>query len=174
MPDIRSNVPRWPAKKVGSLCHALESEESRTGAADAIRALVEAIVLEPDGERLKITLKGDLAGMLSAARDSKRSPDFRRPLGPNKPGCGGSQPTLSAALAARSLKPCDPPWEGHGWASRNRGLTIHSAHYPRAHAGARGHAGRSAAMGPFALSRRGPVAQFHQQFAEDSIVHRLD
>lgn len=27
---------------------------------------------------------------------------------------------------------------------------------------------------PFALSRRGPVAQFHQQFAEDSIVHRLD
>jgi site-specific DNA recombinase len=61
--------------KVGSLCLALESEESRTGAADAIRALVDAIVLEPDGERLNITLKGDLAGMLSAARDSKRSPD---------------------------------------------------------------------------------------------------
>ena len=32
-------------------------------------------MLEPDGEQLKITLKGDLAGMLSAARDSKRSPD---------------------------------------------------------------------------------------------------
>jgi hypothetical protein len=61
--------------KVGSLCLALENEESRTGAADAIRALVEAIVLEPDGERLKITLKGDLAGMLSAARDTKRSSD---------------------------------------------------------------------------------------------------
>jgi hypothetical protein len=42
---------------------------------DAIRALVEAIVLEPDGERLNITLKGDLAGMLNAARDSKRSPE---------------------------------------------------------------------------------------------------
>jgi hypothetical protein len=37
--------------------------------------LIEAILLEPDGEQLKITLKGDLAGMLSAARDSKRSPD---------------------------------------------------------------------------------------------------
>ena len=61
--------------KVGNLCLALESEESRTGAADAIRALVEAIVLEPDGDQLKITLKGDLAGMLNAARDSKRSPD---------------------------------------------------------------------------------------------------
>jgi site-specific DNA recombinase len=62
-------------EKVGSLCLALEAEESRTGAAEAIRALVEAIVLESDGERLKITLKGDLAGMLNAARDSKRSPD---------------------------------------------------------------------------------------------------
>jgi hypothetical protein len=32
-------------------------------------------VLEPDDDKLKITLKGDLAGMLSAARDCKRSPD---------------------------------------------------------------------------------------------------
>jgi site-specific DNA recombinase len=62
-------------EKVGSLCSALENEESRTEAVEAIRALVEAILLEPDGEQLKITLKGDLAGMLNAARDSKRSPD---------------------------------------------------------------------------------------------------
>ena len=62
-------------EKVGSLCLALENEESRTGAAKAIRALVEAIVLEPDDDQLKITLKGDLAGMLSAARNTKRSPD---------------------------------------------------------------------------------------------------
>ena len=62
-------------EKVGSLCLALESEENSTGARDAIRALIEAILLEPDGDRLNITLKGDLAGMLSAARDSKRSPD---------------------------------------------------------------------------------------------------
>jgi hypothetical protein len=32
-------------------------------------------LLEPDGEELKMTLKGDLAGMLSTARDSKRSPE---------------------------------------------------------------------------------------------------
>ena len=62
-------------EKVGSLCLALENEESRMGASDAIRALVEAIVLEPAGDQMKITLRGDLAGMLSAARDSKRSPD---------------------------------------------------------------------------------------------------
>ena len=67
-------------EKVGNLCLALENEESRTGAADAIRALVEAILLEPDGDELKITLKGDLAGMLNAARDSKRAPDTGDPL----------------------------------------------------------------------------------------------
>jgi hypothetical protein len=59
-------------EKVGSLCLALESEESRTGAVDAIRALIEAILLEPDGERLKITLKGDLAGMLETARGRQK------------------------------------------------------------------------------------------------------
>jgi hypothetical protein len=82
----RLNAPEMPEllhprmaevyrEKVGSLCSALESEESRTGAVEAIRALIETILLEPDGDKLKITLKGDLAGMLSAARDSKRSPD---------------------------------------------------------------------------------------------------
>ena len=86
-------------EKVGSLRLALEGEESRTGAVQAIRALIEAIVLEPDGDKLKITLKGDLAGMLSAARDSKRSPDTGDLLVQNKAGCGGSQPTLPAALA---------------------------------------------------------------------------
>jgi site-specific DNA recombinase len=82
----RLNAPEMPEllhprmsdvyrEKVRSLCLALESEESRTGARDAIRALIESILLEPDGDELKIMLKGDLAGMLSAARDSKRSPD---------------------------------------------------------------------------------------------------
>ena len=37
--------------------------------------LIEAILLEPDRNELKITLKGNLAAMLNAARDSKRSPD---------------------------------------------------------------------------------------------------
>ena len=33
-------------EKVGSLCTALESEESRTGAVEVIRALIETILLE--------------------------------------------------------------------------------------------------------------------------------
>jgi hypothetical protein len=69
----RSQRSAW---SIPSLCLALKSEESRTGVREAIRALIEAILLEPDGDKLKITLKGDLAGMLSAARDTKRSPDI--------------------------------------------------------------------------------------------------
>ena len=62
--------------KVGSLCRALKGEESRTEALDAIRTLIDTILLEPaDGDQLKITLKGDVAGILSAARDGKRSPE---------------------------------------------------------------------------------------------------
>ena len=38
-------------------------------------ALIEMILLEPAGDQLKITLKGDLTGMLSAVRDSKSSPE---------------------------------------------------------------------------------------------------
>lgn len=57
------------------LCEAPEREDGRLGATTAIRGLIEAILLEPEGEQLKITLKGRLAGMLSAARDNKRSPE---------------------------------------------------------------------------------------------------
>ena len=41
----------------------------------------EAIILEPNGDELKVTLKADLAGSLSAARDSKRSPETGDLLG---------------------------------------------------------------------------------------------
>ena len=36
---------------------SLEGEESGTRAVEAIRALIEAILFEPGGDRLKITLK---------------------------------------------------------------------------------------------------------------------
>ena len=63
-------------EKVTELVRALqEDEDRRIPAADAIRGLIEAILLEPDGEGLKITLKGNLAGMLTAAGGGKRSPE---------------------------------------------------------------------------------------------------
>jgi site-specific DNA recombinase len=59
--------------KVTSLCAALEQGDPiRTEAHEAIRGLIDAIALEPDGAQLRIILKGNLAGMLTVARDKKR------------------------------------------------------------------------------------------------------
>jgi len=109
----RLNAPEMPEllhprmadvyrEKVGSLCSALESEESRTGAVEAIGALIAAILLEPDGDKLKITLKGDLAGMLSAATDSSGDPrpEFR--------GLGFPSVLLQLSRLVGSIRRADP------------------------------------------------------------------
>ena len=47
---------------------ALEGDEhSRVEASDALRGLIDEITLDPQGDRLQITLKGNLAGMLRIA-----------------------------------------------------------------------------------------------------------
>jgi len=68
-------TPQAALLRTGRTRRNFSEASRRTGAVEAIRALIETILLEPDGVQLKITLKGDLAGMLSAATDSKRSPD---------------------------------------------------------------------------------------------------
>ena len=54
--------------KVTQLARALQNEESRTGAAEALRGLIDAIVLTPEEGELKIQLQGNLAAMLKAAQ----------------------------------------------------------------------------------------------------------
>jgi hypothetical protein len=49
--------------------------EPRSEAAEALRSLVDATVLVPAGDELTIELKGNLAAMLSAAQNAKRSPE---------------------------------------------------------------------------------------------------
>jgi len=44
-------------------------------ATEALRGLIDAIVLIPDQGALRIELKGNLAAMLSAATNAKRSPE---------------------------------------------------------------------------------------------------
>jgi hypothetical protein len=61
--------------KVKQLAVALEHPDSRTEAAEALRVLVEAIILTPQGEKLGVELRGDLAAMLGAAQNAKRSPE---------------------------------------------------------------------------------------------------
>jgi site-specific DNA recombinase len=61
--------------KVTQLAKALQEPESRPEATEALRGLVDAIVLTPDqaGETLGIELRGNLAAMLGATRKTKRS-----------------------------------------------------------------------------------------------------
>ena len=61
--------------KVIALAQALEHPETRTEASEALRGLIDAIVLTPHQGELQIELKGNLAAMLSAATNAKRSPD---------------------------------------------------------------------------------------------------
>ncbi len=54
-----------------------EQPESRVEATEALRGLVDAIVLTPNGskEELGIELRGNLAAMLGATVQTKRSPE---------------------------------------------------------------------------------------------------
>jgi site-specific DNA recombinase len=63
--------------KVTELARALQEPESRSEATEALRGLVDAIVLTPDnrGETLQIDLRGNLAAMLGATVQTKRSPE---------------------------------------------------------------------------------------------------
>ena len=74
--------------------------------AEAGIAVIDSIVLTPEKGQLRIELRRNLAAMLTAAQKTKRSPDTGDLPGAGSIGCGGTQPTLSAALAARGLKRC--------------------------------------------------------------------
>ena len=62
-------------QKVTTLAQALERSDTRTEATEALRGLIDAISLTPEQGELKIELKGNLAAMLSAATNAKRSPE---------------------------------------------------------------------------------------------------
>jgi len=62
-------------QKVTALAQALEHPETRTEASEALRGLIDAIVLTPNEGELQIELKGNLAAMLGAVQNAKRSPE---------------------------------------------------------------------------------------------------
>jgi site-specific DNA recombinase len=61
--------------KVEELASALQREDTRLEASEMLRELIEAIVLTPETGHLRIELKGNLAAMLAAAQQTKRSPE---------------------------------------------------------------------------------------------------
>lgn len=74
-PLLHPEMARIYRTKVTELAKALQEPESRSEATEALRGLVDAIVLTPDQDRttLRIELRGNLAAMLGAAVQTKRS-----------------------------------------------------------------------------------------------------
>ncbi len=74
-PLLHPGMAELYRQKVTDLAQALEHPDTRTEAAEAIRGLLDAIMLVPTEGELRIELKGNLAAMLSAAENAKRSPE---------------------------------------------------------------------------------------------------
>jgi site-specific DNA recombinase len=72
-----------------TLAQALEQSDTRTEATEALRRLIDAIILTPTQDELRIELKGNLAAMLSAATNAKRSPETGDLSLQVEIGCGG-------------------------------------------------------------------------------------
>ena len=72
-PPIRlhPNLADIYRKKVENLTAALNAEETRQEAGEIIRGLVDEISLVPDGDRLRIHLRGELAEMLALSTNQK-------------------------------------------------------------------------------------------------------
>ena len=76
-PLLHPEMARIYRTKVTELAKALQEPDSRSEATEALRGLVDAIVLTPGqaGEALQIELRGNLATMLGATVQTKRSPE---------------------------------------------------------------------------------------------------
>jgi site-specific DNA recombinase len=61
--------------KVEELASALQREDTGLEASEMLRGLIDSIVLIPDEGQLRIELRGNLAAMLAAAQQTKRSPE---------------------------------------------------------------------------------------------------
>ena len=73
MPRLHPNLTQLYRNKVATLTDALNEEDTRTEAAEAIRALIDEIRLVPEGGTLKIELYGELSALLNFANENPRS-----------------------------------------------------------------------------------------------------
>jgi len=72
-PLLHPEMAELYRQKVTTLAQALEHPETRTESTEALRALIDAIVLTPAENGLRIELKGNLAAMLGATVQNKRA-----------------------------------------------------------------------------------------------------
>ena len=93
-------------RKVEELAEALQRPDARLEASETLRGLIDSIVLSPDGGQLRIELRGNLAAMLTATQQKKRSPDAGDLLMPVQ--------LVAGACNRRYLQ----LWSGAAWARR--------------------------------------------------------
>ncbi len=74
-PLLHPEMAELYRQKVTTLAQALKQRETRTAATEALRGLIDAIVMTPAEGSLRIELKGNLAAMLGATVQSKRAPE---------------------------------------------------------------------------------------------------
>ena len=108
VPLLHPNLAALYREKVATLASARQNADSRSEAAEALRGLLDAIVLVPTGNQLRIELKGNLAAMLSAAQNAKRSPE------------GDLSLQIALVAGARNSLKLEFSWSGGVASSANR------------------------------------------------------
>ena len=74
-PLLHPSMADLDRSKVEGLASALQREDTRLEASEMLRRLIDSIVLTPEKGQLRIELRGNLAAMLTAAQQTKRSPE---------------------------------------------------------------------------------------------------
>jgi hypothetical protein len=114
-PLLHPEMARIYRTKVTKLAKALQEPDTRLKATEVLRGLVDGIVLtqDPVGETLQVELRGNLAAMLGATVQTKRSPNPTtspckylrlrgRDLNPRRPGTVDCSPRdVRPATASR-------------------------------------------------------------------------
>ena len=75
IPRLHPRLADLYRRKVDNLHDALNREDTRAEASEAIRALIDEIRLVPEDGELKIELFGELAALVGLANENPRSDD---------------------------------------------------------------------------------------------------
>jgi site-specific DNA recombinase len=91
VPLLHPNLAVVYRERIARLCDSLNDDEGMPLAAEVLRTLIDQILLVPDGGKLAIVLRGDLAAMLSHSADKQKPGSLS--------GAGLSQVSLVAGTA---------------------------------------------------------------------------
>ena len=101
-PLLHPEMARIYRAKVTELARALQEPDSRSEATEALRGLVDAIVLTPDQARRDASdrVEGESGGHAGGHRTNEEVAGIRRPLLASIFGCGGPRPSSSTWVEA--------------------------------------------------------------------------